>query len=69
MAIRLATMAGLHKDGTIFGLPPVDVHVRRLIWQQLSFLDYRTVRVKPSFSTYCFILSLHHWSTMRYLVS
>jgi hypothetical protein len=42
MAIRLAMMAGLHKDGTNFGLSPVETHVRRLVWHQLSSLDLRT---------------------------
>lgn len=42
MAIRLAMMAGLHKDGTNFGLSPVETHVRRLVWHQLSKLDLRT---------------------------
>jgi hypothetical protein len=31
----------LHRDGTQFGLPAVDVHVRRLVWYQLCFLDIR----------------------------
>lgn len=42
MAVRLAMMAGLHKDGTGFGLPPVETHVRRLIWYQLVKLENRT---------------------------
>lgn len=41
MAIRLAECAGLHRDGTEFGLAPVETHVRRLIWHQLCFLDIR----------------------------
>ena len=40
--IRLAECMGLHRDGTEYGLKPVDVHVRRLIWYQLCFLDIRT---------------------------
>jgi len=35
-------MAGLHRDGTNFGLSPVETHVRRLVWHQLSRLDLRT---------------------------
>jgi len=35
-------MAGLHKDGTNFGLSPVETHVRRLVWHQLVRLDLRT---------------------------
>lgn len=33
---------GLHRDGSYYGLSAVDVHVRRLIWHQLCFLDIRT---------------------------
>ena len=33
---------GLHRDGTEYGLSPVETHVRRLIWYQLCFLDLRT---------------------------
>jgi hypothetical protein len=33
---------GLHRDGTHFGLPPVEVHMRRIVWYQLCFLDIRT---------------------------
>lgn len=41
-AIRLAECMGLHRDGSNYGLSPVDTHVRRLIWYQLCFLDIRT---------------------------
>ncbi|KAG9560067.1 hypothetical protein KCU60_g18913, partial [Aureobasidium melanogenum] len=41
-AIRLAQCMGLHRDGTTFGLTAVDIHVRRLIWYQICFLDVRT---------------------------
>lgn len=44
MAIRLALMAGLHKDGTEFGLSPVETHTRRLIWYTLIRLDARTTQ-------------------------
>lgn len=33
---------GLHRDGTEYGLGPVETHVRRMIWYQLCFLDIRT---------------------------
>lgn len=33
---------GLHRDGTDYGLRPVETHVRRLIWYQICFLDIRT---------------------------
>ncbi|KAH0542946.1 hypothetical protein FGG08_002715 [Glutinoglossum americanum] len=41
-AIRIAECMGLHRDGKFFGLTPVDIHVRRLVWYQLCFLDLRT---------------------------
>lgn len=37
---------GLHRDGTEYGLSPVETHVRRLIWYQLCFLDVRTCEVQ-----------------------
>ena len=33
---------GLHRDGTEYGLKPVETHVRRIIWHQLCILDIRT---------------------------
>ncbi|KAK5107422.1 hypothetical protein LTR62_001283 [Meristemomyces frigidus] len=41
-AIRLAECMGLHRDGTLYTMGPVEIHVRRLIWHQLCFLDLRT---------------------------
>lgn len=41
-AIRLAECMGLHRDGSHYGMTPVEVHVRRMIWHQLCFLDMRT---------------------------
>lgn len=41
-AIRAAEGLGLHVDGTTRGYTPVQVHVRRLLWFQLSLLDIRT---------------------------
>jgi len=38
-------MAGLHKDGTAFGLLPVETHVRRLVFAQLARLDLRTCQM------------------------
>ena len=44
-AIRLAECMGLHRDPTQYGLSPIEVHVRRLLWYQLCFLDIRTCEV------------------------
>lgn len=41
-AIRLAECMGLHRDGTLYSMKPVEVHVRRMLWHQLCFLDLRT---------------------------
>ncbi|KAK2070485.1 hypothetical protein P8C59_004972 [Phyllachora maydis] len=41
-AVRMAECMGLHRDGTAYGLAPLDTHVRRLVWHQLCFLDIRT---------------------------
>ncbi|KAL1986541.1 hypothetical protein VTN96DRAFT_6119 [Rasamsonia emersonii] len=45
-AIRLAECMGLHRDPTEYNHPPVETHVRRLIWYQLCFLDIRTAEVQ-----------------------
>ncbi|MCJ1439108.1 hypothetical protein MMC27_008499 [Xylographa pallens] len=42
MGIRLAECMALHRDGTEYGLKPVEIHVRRLVWYQLCYLDIRT---------------------------
>ena len=41
-AIRLAECMGLHRDGSHYNMTAVEVHVRRMIWHQLCFLDIRT---------------------------
>ena len=41
-AIRLAECMGLHRDGSHYSMTPVEIHVRRMIWHQLCFLDMRT---------------------------
>jgi hypothetical protein len=33
---------GLHRDGSHYGLSAVEIHIRRIIWYQLCFLDIRT---------------------------
>jgi hypothetical protein len=33
---------GLHRDPTSYSSSPVEIHVRRLIWYQICFLDLRT---------------------------
>ncbi|OCK79312.1 hypothetical protein K432DRAFT_300154 [Lepidopterella palustris CBS 459.81] len=43
--IRLAECMGLHRDGSHYGLSAVEVHVRRLVWYQICFLDIHTCEV------------------------
>lgn len=45
-AIRLAECMGFHRDPSEYGLPPVEAHVRRMIWYQLCFLDVRTSEIQ-----------------------
>lgn len=45
-AIRLAECMGFHRDPSEYDLPPVETHVRRMIWYQLCFLDVRTGEVQ-----------------------
>lgn len=33
---------GLHRDGTEYGLGPIETHIRRILWYQLCMLDIRT---------------------------
>jgi hypothetical protein len=33
---------GLHRDPTNYTSSPVEIHVRRLVWYQICFLDFRT---------------------------
>jgi hypothetical protein len=39
MTMRNAEKLGLHRDGTILGLPPVEAEDRRRVWWQLQHLD------------------------------
>ena len=40
--IRLAECMGLHRDPTAYSTSPIEIHVRRLVWYQICFLDLRT---------------------------
>lgn len=33
---------GLHRDGHTYGMNPLEIHIRRLVWHQVCFLDIRT---------------------------
>ena len=38
----MAECMGLHRDGELYGMSPLETHIRRLVWYQLCFLDIRT---------------------------
>lgn len=40
--VRLAECMGLHRDPTTYSTSPVEIQVRRLVWCQICFLDFRT---------------------------
>ena len=40
--IRLAECLGLHREPTTYSSSPIEIHVRRLVWYQICFLDLRT---------------------------
>ncbi|KAF2475033.1 uncharacterized protein BDR25DRAFT_113627, partial [Lindgomyces ingoldianus] len=52
-AVRTAQFLGIHRDGTSFGLSPIEVEVRRRIWAQICILDARFAELlgcEPSIS-------------------
>ncbi|KAF2811313.1 uncharacterized protein BDZ99DRAFT_518599 [Mytilinidion resinicola] len=42
LAIRIAQAMGIHRDGSHYGLKPVETEVRRRLWAQICLLDLRT---------------------------
>ncbi|ORY03418.1 hypothetical protein BCR34DRAFT_455776, partial [Clohesyomyces aquaticus] len=40
--IRLAECMGLHRDPSHYSTNAIEIHIRRLIWYQICFLDIRT---------------------------
>ncbi|CAL3968320.1 unnamed protein product [Diplocarpon coronariae] len=40
-AIGIAQSLGLHRDGILFGLSPLDIEMRRRLWWQLCIVDFR----------------------------
>ncbi|KAL2125941.1 hypothetical protein VTI74DRAFT_2181 [Chaetomium olivicolor] len=38
----MAECMGLHRDGSTYGLSPLETEIRRMVWHQLCFLDIRT---------------------------
>ncbi|KAI9773132.1 MAG: hypothetical protein M1840_008253 [Geoglossum simile] len=42
LSIRIAQSLGLHRDGTVFGLCPFEIEMRRRLWWQICILDVRS---------------------------
>ncbi|KAI0540721.1 fungal-specific transcription factor domain-containing protein [Xylaria digitata] len=42
LASHVARSMGLHRDGTVFNLPPFETEMRRRIWHQVCLLDHRS---------------------------
>lgn len=50
----MAQSMGLHRDGTLFGIPPLETELRRRLWFEICILDLRTAEdhgSEPSIST------------------
>lgn len=45
ITIRVAEGMGLHRDGTVLGLPPFESEIRRRVWWQLKMNDARTAEL------------------------
>ncbi|CAI7634544.1 unnamed protein product [Penicillium pancosmium] len=42
LVFHIARAMGLHRDGTAFGLPPLETELRRRLWWHICFLDIRS---------------------------
>lgn len=47
LAVRIAQVIGVHRDGIYFGLVPFEVEMRRRLWWQVCLLDARASQVPP----------------------
>ncbi|KAF2866196.1 hypothetical protein BDV95DRAFT_585093 [Massariosphaeria phaeospora] len=45
VAVRIAQLLGLERDGVHLGLPPFETEMRRRIWWQLKWHDFRTAEL------------------------
>jgi hypothetical protein len=45
VAVRIAQVMGLERDGTFLGLTPFETELRRRIWWQLKMHDFRTAEL------------------------
>ncbi|RFU30743.1 hypothetical protein B7463_g5617, partial [Scytalidium lignicola] len=53
VAVRLAQLQGLHRDGTLFGLPPFETEMRRRLWWNICTLDQRAAEEQGSIPLLC----------------
>jgi len=59
IAVRIAQRLGMSQDGTVYGLLPIEVEIRRRLWWQIILIDGRVAEISgagPSLITY-------QWST------
>ena len=42
LALRVAQSMGLHRDGSLYGIDPVEAEVRRRVWWHILHLDVMT---------------------------
>ncbi|KIX93515.1 uncharacterized protein Z520_10693 [Fonsecaea multimorphosa CBS 102226] len=45
VASRIAQGMGVHRDGTVLGLPPFETEMRRRLWWQINLLDFRAAEL------------------------
>ncbi|KIX03892.1 uncharacterized protein Z518_07445 [Rhinocladiella mackenziei CBS 650.93] len=48
VASRVGQAMGIHRDGTLLGLPPFETEMRRRLWWQISILDFRSAELSGS---------------------
>ena len=48
VATRIAQGMGVHKDGTVLGLPPFETEMRRRLWWQINLLDFKSAELTGS---------------------
>ncbi|MCJ1353222.1 MAG: hypothetical protein MMC33_003207 [Icmadophila ericetorum] len=45
VATRIAQGMGVHRDGTVLGLPPFETEMRRRLWWQINLLDFNATEL------------------------
>jgi hypothetical protein len=52
LAIRIAYGMGVHRDGELFKLKPLESELRRRVWHHIALLDLRASEAKGTFPTH-----------------